>query len=136
MRSVISSVLVAACAVLLTGCAGGSSPTTSSTPAAESVSPPGAAAGETVIASVKGQGSSRSARDITTDGSYTAYLVCRGGQEVVVASTASGSDTPIPCTGHVSRVRYLTDGHADSLTVRAAAGQTWGLTVADAALSG
>ncbi|GGM88549.1 hypothetical protein GCM10009721_12030 [Terrabacter tumescens] len=148
MRPVISSVLVATCAALLTGCAGGSSPTSAtapSTPATQagiqagisagiSVTPPAAPAGESVIASLTGQGSSRSARDITTDGSYTAYLVCRGGEEVVVVSTASKSDTPVPCTGYASRLRYLTDGHADSLTVQAASGQAWALTVVDATL--
>ena len=137
----ISPVLVAACAAaLLAGCAGGSSPTAPraaaapSAPSATAVAPPAAPAGESVIASLTGQGSSRSARDITTDGSYTAYLVCRGGQQVVVVSTASKSDTAIPCTGHVSRLRYLTDGHADSLTVRAGSAQEWALTVADATL--
>ena len=140
----ISPVLVAACAAaLLAACAGGSSPTAPraaavqsapSAPSATAVAPPAAPAGESVIASLTGQGSSRSARDITTDGSYTAYLVCRGGQQVVVVSTASKSDTAIPCTGHVSRLRYLTDGHADSLTVRAGSAQEWALTVADATL--
>lgn len=139
ISSVISSALVAACAALLTGCAGGSTPSASSAAATASspaVAPPAAPAGEAVIASVTGVGSSRSARDIATDGSYTAYLVCRGGAEVVVASTASGSDTAVPCTGHVSRVRYLTDGHADSLSVTAGDGQAWALTVADANVSG
>lgn len=140
MRSVISSLLVAACAALLTGCAGGSSPTSATAPstpaaqAARSLTPPEAPAGAAVLASLTGQGGSRGAHDVTTDGSYAAYLVCSGGQEVVVVSAASKTDTPVPCTGYVSRLRYLTDGHAESLTVRAGSGQTWALTVADATL--
>ncbi|WP_330475263.1 hypothetical protein [Terrabacter sp. C0L_2] len=140
MRSVSSFIVVAACAALLTGCAGASSPTSATAPSApaeqvdSSVTPPAAAAGEAVLASLTGQGSSRGARALTTDGSYTAYLVCRGGEEVVVASTASKSDTPVPCTGQVSRLRYLTDGHTETLTVRAGSGQEWAITVADATL--
>ncbi|MGO4597476.1 hypothetical protein [Terrabacter sp. 2RAF25] len=104
-------------------------------PVAATVAPPAAAPGEAVITKAAGQGSSRGA-DVTTDGSYTAYLVCHGGTEVTVVSTATESRTAIPCTGYVSRMRFLTEKHGDSLTVRADAGQEWALTVADSTVAG
>ncbi|MEO7752055.1 MAG: hypothetical protein ABIS35_01440 [Terracoccus sp.] len=51
-------------------------------------------------------------------------------------SSATGSDTPVPCTGQVSRVRYLTDSKRDSLTVTSDAAQQWALTVADTTIGG
>jgi hypothetical protein len=140
MRAAICTVLVAASAVALSGCTAGatgdraaSSPATA--PVAATVAPPAAAQGEAVITTAAGQGSSRGA-DVTTDGSYTAYLACQGGTEVTVVSTATASNTTIPCTGHISRVRFLTEKHGDSLAVRAGAGQEWAFTVADSTVTG
>lgn len=101
------------------------------TPEAPPLDPPEGAADETVLATATGRGSAVGASGLDTDGSYTLYAVCHGGGELSVTSSRTESVTPVPCSGHVSRLQFLADAGPDDLGVVAEPGQQWAITVTD-----
>ncbi|GAA1946752.1 hypothetical protein GCM10009798_02210 [Nocardioides panacihumi] len=101
-------------------------PTTSgSTLAAPEIDPANA-----VLAKNSGSGTMSRPQRLETDGSFMFYADCAGGTEMTVVSS-DGSETPVPCTGYTSRMRYVGEGRHAAYHVVADPGVEWAITWTD-----
>jgi len=83
-----------------------------------------------ILARNSGSGTMSRPQPLETDGSFMFYADCAGGSQVTVVASDQ-SETPVPCTGYTSRMRYVGEGRHASYHVVAAPGVEWAITWTD-----